>query len=327
MLGATTSSVSAKTIKTVDTVEGWTIKSRTSSKGVFLTCSMERFFVSDKGQGKFRINIIAWPESMTVLLRGNDGFLKGKGIARFEVVDNRRELFSGNVRFQKSELLFAINGIAIREDIKQSAGWTIRKNGKRLARFPMTGAAAAMTAVEKCAGLSQPELPARPVVTASLETEVVSHGAEQQLLAMAQNFSLAIDRPDYRPTRFENGVLHWSYGDGISSAAATIRQQEKNAATYAAGLAIRADECGDSVLTLPISIGTFNGGERATVVSMCRAADGVQVRHVHVVTVGSGTTYVLNYETISGGEAEDIPEASDHLSGAFQNAFHAAVGG
>jgi len=349
-LAAHSTNASAKQVRTVETVEGWTIKSRANAEGKFLACSMERFFVANKGEGRFRINIIAWPQSVIVLLRGNNKFLTGEGVAQFDIVSNQRQLFSGNIRVKKSELLFALNGPSSRQDVAASSGWSVLMNGRRVARFPMNGAGAAMAAVEKCAGLDQQvaatsgdQAGIQPALLQDLgpagdkPADVPAPAAilatERQLRIMARNFSLEIDRPDFRMNRFEDGVLQWSYGDGITSGAATVTRQSEPAAAYAGSLAIRPDQCGDSVLTLPMSVRPIRGGTYATVVSMCRGKTGVTVRHVHVATLGPATaagdttTYVLNYETLAGPDGTGIPRRSDELAGAFGAALAAVVGG
>lgn len=364
-LAAAGDHASASQVRVVDSVDGWTIKSRTNAEGNFLACSMERFFVANKGEGKFRINIIAWPASVIVLLRGNDGFLEGEGVARFEIVSNERELFSGKIRYKESELLFALNGRDSRQDVARSSGWSVSMNGKRVARFPMNGSAAAMLAVERCAGLKQQVAEAPPPdddndllqameaegadplsdsssnwETANVEPATsgsfeptAAVATEKQLQIMARNFSLEIDRPDFRMIGYQDGVLQWSYGDGITSGAATVTLQPKAATAYAGSLAIRPDQCGDSVLTLPMMVRDIRGGKHATVVSMCRGKSSVAVRHVHVATLGRmttdghATTYVLNYETKANPDGTGMPQSSDELASAFHAALVAAVGG
>ncbi len=334
----------AANTKTIATVEGWNIKSRTNADGKFLACSMERFFLANKGDGRFRINIIAWPESLIVLLRGNGDFLKGEGVGRFDIVSSERQLYSGSIRYKDSEVLFALNGNDTRQQVAASRGWSVSMDGKRIARFPMDGAEAAMAAVEKCAGLdlqiaaSETETPAfETAVTVEAENPIVTHDVlpssavpladARQLKTLAHNFSLKIGRPDFRVTRFDSGVLQWSYGDDITSGAATVIEQSQSAGAYAAGLAIRPDQCTDSVLTLPLMVQPLKGGAHAAVVSMCRGKASVTVRHVHVVKLDSGASYVLNYETEANPDGTDMPERSDVLASAFGAALTAAVGG
>jgi len=341
---ALTGHARADAVRRVEKVDGWAIKARTNGDGKFLACSMERFFVANKGEGRFRINIIAWPTSTMVFLRGNDGFLGGAGVAQFEIVSDTRELYSGSIRFKKSEVLFALNGVESRRDVTESRGWSIYKDGERVARFPMDGAAAAMRAMERCAGLSDPtdvatapDTPAPPT-EAPIESgwqstaEPVSQSVEDlasktTLQIMARQFSTQIGRSDVKSSQFRDGVLQWSYGDDITTGAATIARQPLPARAYAASLAIRPDQCDDSVLTLPMSEGTLRNGRHAMVVSMCRGPSSVTVRHVHVATLGEGTTYVLNYETQASPDGRDMPERSDVLSDAFAAAFAAAAGG
>lgn len=330
--------------KAVATIDGWKIKSRSNADGKFLACSMERFFLANKGNGRFRINIIAWPESLIVLLRGNGDFLKGQGVGRFDIVSSEQQLYSGRIRYKDSEVLFALNGEDARQQVASSRGWSVNMDGKRIARFPMSGAKTAMAAVEKCAGLNK-QIAETPNVATAFETAVTIENEDnnsvtsalqndtapladaRQLKALAQRFSQKIGRPDFRVTGFDGGVLQWSYDDDLTSGAATVTQQGKGAGAYASGLAIRPDQCSDSVLTLPLVVQPLKGGEHAAVVSMCRGKTSVTVRHVHVVALDGGATYVLNYETEANPDGTDMPERSDQLAGAFGAALTSAVGG
>lgn len=335
----------ASQIRTVSTVDGWTIKSRDNAEGKFVACSMERFFQANKGAGRFRLNIIAWPTSVIVLLRGNNGFLEGKGVGSFDIVSDKKPLFSGRIRFENSEVLFALNGADNRQHVANSKGWSLSMNGKRFARFPMTGAAAAMAAVERCAGLDQqastvaastpeptrstpePVADTARVASVSVASTSPSLAGKDELTAIARQFSASIQRPDFRVTTFDDGVLHWVYGDTFTSAATMVTQQAESAASFAAGLSIRPDQCNDSVLTLPMAVKKIQGGEHAAVVSMCRGADKVTVRHVHVATRGGGATYVLNYETDADPDGTGMPRGSDTMSRAFLSAVAAVAGG
>lgn len=325
---------------------------------------MERVFTARKGGGRFRINVIAWPHSVMVLLRGNDTFLAGEGVATFDIVSNVGPLYAGNIRYRRSELLFAVSGADARARVAASSGWNVAMNGRRIARFPMLGAGAAMSAVERCANLpasdpkaivaqtspdteqptdpstGQSSLADRATTTAVLSptTGVTARPVgtpaglpnladARQLRAIAASFSHAISRPDFRVTAYDGGVLQWSYGDALSSGAAAITQQAEPARSYASRLAIRADECDDSVLTLPLRSQTIEGGTHAALVSMCREAASVTVRHVHVATRLGAETIVVNFETQVSEDGDKIPTSSDSLTPAFLDALQVAAGG
>ncbi|MEL6288558.1 MAG: hypothetical protein AAFQ42_02415 [Pseudomonadota bacterium] len=343
LVGHGAAPASAYAAFTTRVVDGWTIKSRSNAEGRLLACSMQREFTANKGDGRLRVSVIAWPNSVFVLIRGTEQFLRGEGIAAFEVVSDRGPLFAGNVRFAKSELMFALSGEDARARVAAGSGWSVTMNGRRIARFPIDGAAAAMQAVESCGNLpasqlrpnaaAEPEIAALPGVPtpelpgpATLGVTARPVGAPpalpnlsnaDQLRSIATAFSREIARPQLRVTAYQGGVLQWRYADAISSGAAMITQQAESARSYAARLSIRADECEESVLTLPLVERTLDDGAQASVVSMCRSAMGVTVRHVHVATRQGAETVVVNYETQLGPDRADLPASSDRYADAF----------
>lgn len=258
-----------------------------------------------------------------ILLHAHDGRWAGEGSVRSRIVADGVPRFAGSARYENGILTASLKGSKIRRVIKQARKWAIYVNGGIVGTFPMSGTNKAMQAVEHCVARSRVEQ--RTAANKTAVTKKWNKARSRILRKLVQDFSLAIGKSDFRYTDDDNGVVGWRYDSGAAGYAGIYFAKE-SAKAVAAGLVIGVDKCADGVATLPAKTGSFMGGERAYVVTQCRAGALEGAQHIVVVKLDKGLTYSFVYtELLNSGRLEpdggtDVFDAiSVSLTGAIRN--------